>query len=486
MKRTSLAVVLSAFLFFSFFSSCKKINEATELGSELIPHVDNVHTFDTILQVETFNYLFASLEDTTTSTAFHYLGSINNDPLFGGTDASMYFQLRPNDIKRPFPFAKDSLVGLDSVVLVLGHSQVWGDSTLPQQVQVFEIPTNQSFSYTEDYRINKNNITNLGPALSSIKNFLPSTLNDSVFPRGEKAINQLRIPLDQSFGMRLLNYDTLNAYASDSAFKTYFNGFAVTPQNNGSANALMSFNLASANTKLAFYVRYKNAGRVDTSVVNFELSGTSAVANFIDRDYTGSEIMNAVNGSTPDDLLYIQSSPGSYATLKIPFLSKLNNRIVHLAELLIEQVPDASSAKFTPPTFLYLDAYDSSRKRYRTIPFDVLLAPVNGNAKGDTIAYEIGNAGQFGMPGIRGTDLSGNSIFKWRFNLTRYIQRVVNGTEPAQDLRLYSPFPTLRSLAAGVEQFISSRQSHAIGRVRLAGGNHPTQPMKLRIVYSKL
>lgn len=33
------------------FFSCTKINEATELGDDLIPAVDNVNTFDTTLTV---------------------------------------------------------------------------------------------------------------------------------------------------------------------------------------------------------------------------------------------------------------------------------------------------------------------------------------------------------------------------------------------------------------------------------------------------
>src|SRR5215216_3228846 len=117
-----------------------------------------------------------------------------------------------------------------------------------------------------------------------------------------------------------MNYDTANAYASDSAFKTYFNGFAVVPQNNASANALVGFDLSSTNTKLAFYVRYKNAGKIDTATVNFALTNSAAIANYIKRDYSASEIATATTGSTPDNLVYLQSTPGSYAKIKIPGL----------------------------------------------------------------------------------------------------------------------------------------------------------------------
>ena len=487
MKNKSLvqaAVVL--FLSSLFFLSCKKINEATELGGDLLPAIDNIHTFDTTLSVEAFNFLFTDQEDTTSSSVLQYLGNINNDPLFGKSEGVMYFDLFPSEIKSPFPFKKDSLIGLDSIVLVLGYTGLYGDSIQAQQVKVFEIPTTESFKPAENYQIRKNYIATLGPALGPVKTFIPQILNDSIFPRDERAANQLRIPLNNSFGLRLLNYDTLNAYASDSAFKTYFNGFAVVPQNNGSANALIGFDLTSTNTKLAFYVRYKNAGKIDTSTVNFALANSSAIANYIKRDYSGAEIATAITGTTPDALVYLQSSPGSYAKIKIPGLGALNNRVVHLADLIVEQVYDPLAPVLIPPSYLYLDAFDTTKKRYRTIPYDVSLTTVNTNTKGDTAVFNIGNAEQFGMIGKKETDNSNNPIYKWHFNISRYVQHIVNGTEKAEELRLYSPFPTIRANSNGVEQYIGSGQHYAVGRVRVGGGNHPTQKMRLRLVYSKI
>ena len=487
MKNKSL-VQAAAVLFLSslFFLSCKKINEATELGGDLLPAIDNIHTFDTTLSVEAFNFLFTDQEDTTSSSVLQYLGNINNDPLFGKSEGVMYFDLFPSVIKSPFPFNKDSLISLDSIVLVLGYNSLYGDSVQAQQVKVFEIPTTESFKLTENYQIRKNYITTLGSSLGPVTTFMPQTLNDSIFPRDERAANQLRIPLNNSFGQRLLNYDTLNAYRSDSAFKTYFNGFAVVPQNNGSANALIGFDLSSTNTKLAFYVRYKNAGKIDTQTVKFALANSSAIANYIKRDYSGAEIVTATNGTTPDGLVYLQSSPGSYAKIKIPGLGTLNNRVVHLADLIVEQVYDPLAPILTPPSYLYLDAFDETKLRYRTIPYDVILTTVNANTKGDTAVYNIANSGEFGMIGKKETDNSNNPIYKWHFNISRYVQHIVNGTEKAEELRLYSPFPTIRANTGGVEQFIASGQPYAIGRVRVGGGNHPTQKMRLRLVYSKI
>ena len=210
-----------------------------------------------------------------------------------------------------------------------------------------------------------------------------------------------------------------------------------------------------------------------------------ASANFIQRDYTGSALASAVNGNaTPDDLVYIQSTPGSFATIKIPDLAGLSNRVVHRAELIMEQVYDINDTLF-PPTNLYLDAYDPSVSAFRVVPYDVSF-DVTGSS----------NLGSFGVGGVFTKDPQGNSIKNWRFNLTRYVQHVVNDTEPLYDLRLYSPLYVRELYRPGVLNSTSTLVEIPVnaaagkGRVRLAGNTGPADPnprrMRLRIVYSKI
>ncbi len=481
MKKQSLAFsFLSLLSVILLFGSCKKINEATELGGDLIPAVDNITTFDTTLNVESYNNIFTEAEDSarSVSTDDQFVGNINNDPLFGKTAASMFFELKPSSYKYSFPFSKDSIVSFDSVVLVLGYHKTYGDSMLPQQVNVYELATGNTFRYDSAYSMRTNNFT-LGSALAPTKTFMPQNLKDSVFPFRERAANQLRIPLDISFGKRLLNYDTTNAYASDSAFKTFFNGFAVVPQNNGIANALVGFNLADTNTKLSFYVRYIKNGVLDTSVIYFKLNSTSAAANYINRDYSGSQLATYADNNTPANLIFLQNTPGTYGTIKIPGLGNLSNRIIHRAELIVEQVSDPSDQTFPPPTYLFLDAFDSAKKVIRTIPYDFALDASNAiNFKG------------LGYIGKATTDASGNAIDIWKFDISRYIQHVVNKTEPVYNLRLSAPFSlreTYRINTTDVVRVLPNiNPTYGIGRVRLGGGNNLAQPMRLHIVYSKL
>jgi len=89
---SALAVV---FAITATFISCNKINLPTELGQELIPTIDNINTFDTSLEVETYNKIFSFADDSARSiySDEQFLGQINNDPIFGKTNAQMFFSI---------------------------------------------------------------------------------------------------------------------------------------------------------------------------------------------------------------------------------------------------------------------------------------------------------------------------------------------------------------------------------------------------------
>jgi hypothetical protein len=486
-KSRILVVSIGSIFLASLFvlSSCKKINESTDIGSDLIPAVDNVNTFDTLLDVHAFNDIFTDVTDSTKigPTEEQFLGRITNDPLFGKSYGALYFQLKPNATSFPFYFENrsDSL-HVDSVVLVLGYRETYGDSTVPQRLRVYEIDQSSDFRFDSAYLVRSNTLTYSNP-LSPVTTFLPQTLDDSVHLFKEQAKNQLRIKLDNSFGQRLLSYDSSagSAYHNDSTFNTKLKGFALIPDSS-IGNALIGVSLVDTNTKLAIYYRYDKGGVLnkDTVVKYFNFSGTSANADLVIRNYNGSQLASYLGGSTEDNLVFLQNTPGSFATLKIPGLVGLSNRVVHRAELLVEEVYDPSDLMFPPPTYLFLDAYDPTLSKFRTIPFD-LGFDISGNL----------NAGTFGMVGRQTADASGNPITKWSLNITRYVQHVVTGTYPVYDFRLSSPH-LLRDLyrpegtTTDIEQQFNVNPAIAKGRVRVGGGNHPTQKMKLHIIYSKI
>ena len=469
-------VIFSAI--FLLFSACKKINESTELGQDIIPLVDNINTFDTTLTVEAYNNL---LNDTIrlSRNEEHFLGKINNDPLFGKTDAKLFLELKPTSY--PWTFERIDSLTIDSVVLVLGYDQTFGDTLADETVNVYQLDNSNDFRWDSVYNIRTANFTHANNPQLGTKTFKPATLKDSVYAFRDTTNKQLRIKLLNSFGQTLLNYDSTNAYRSDSAFRTYFKGFALQSVS-VTANAVMGFNLNSINTKLAIYYHYPKPGGAgsDTTVSYFRFTSLSANANNVTRDYTGFPITNYLGVTSPQDLVFLQNSPGTFATIKIPALASLSNRIVHRAELIVEQVYHISDATFPTPDYMFLDAYDTSAKAYRTIAYDLTLD------QSGAVNQQL-----FGMIPKSTVDASNNPIKVWKFNISRYVQHVLTRTEPLYDLRLVAPFFVndlykSRGSTTSTNLGIFVNPTILKGRVRVGGGNHATQKMRLRIIYTKI
>ena len=506
MKKRYIALSLTAFFAIAavLFSGCKKLNDSTDIGAGLIPPVDNVNTFDTTITVQTFNDTLKFANDSIrlgTADEF-FLGKINSDPIFGATDARLFLELKPPNYPYTFLNKSDSLF-IDSVVLVLDYVETYGDTVTPQTVNVYEIdPTiNNAFVPDSAYLIRRNDFTYTNQL--GTKTFAPQVLKDSVKVKYDTTANQLRIKLDNSFGTRLLNYDTTTtilkgAYANDSIFRTKFRGFALRSMNTG--NAIMGFDLAGGGTRLAIYYRYDK--RVTPTVANIKdtvayfpfitgytkvdatLTGNSAAANYIIRDYSNAPAFLASlnNGTAPDNILYMQNSPGTFATVKIPDLGLVSNRVVHRAELYMEEIWDISDSLYRSPDFLYVDAIDptiTASNKFRTIPYDL------NYGTGTSLDYAT-----FGVIPIFSNDMAGHRIRTWKFNLTRYVQHVLTRTQSLYDLRVFPAFRLAEQFGippgTDFNQPVFINSTAVKGRIRIGGGQHPTQRMKLRIIYSKL
>ena len=236
---------LSGVLFLLFLSwSCTKI-DSTELGQGLIPVVDNIHTFDTTIDVIAVNFDSVISEcDSLRSTDLHTLGVIGNDPYFGKTDANIYVEFKPAS----YPFSIPDTLRFDSAYLVLHYSHSYGDSTQPQRVQVYQLsnPFNLDSTYTTCNLLDYESSGLLGERI-----YTPKDLDDSIHLATENVANELRIPIDKAFIQSLLS-DT-SARKTDSAFKSKFKGFAIVADQAFGGNALSYFDLTNADSRLSMY-----------------------------------------------------------------------------------------------------------------------------------------------------------------------------------------------------------------------------------------
>lgn len=475
------------------FVSCKKINEATELGGGLIPPIDNITTFETYLDVETDNKLF---NDTTKVYGSDYLtlGHIASDPDFGSTHANAYFDLgRPAYMTNPF-INKDSVVGIDSVVLSLSYVAAYGDTNSLQTLRVYEMAQNSGFQDTAYYKYNQADFLTTGAELGS-KTFQINKLDDSVLHIRKrdttKLANVIRIPLTTSLGQRFSLYDTTNtangAYRTDSLFKKIFKGLAIVADNSGNALTYIDAN-DDAKTKLTVYVRLKNGGNIDTTVVDFfHYSGsysyypyyqggkpTVGQANPITRTAGGNWASYLANASTNEDRVFLQSIPGSYASLKIPGLDTFKNCVIHRAEIIMTPLRTTQDGLYTHPPALFLDRVNTAADTAFTFDADMTIS-----MSGAAFSYDYS---------LFGGTIKSDSTY--RFNLSRYVQNMVTKKAANQTLRLYAPVRAFNySSGLGVSNQFYVADRAAYGRIVLAGGSYavvPEKRMRMRVVYSKL
>lgn len=475
-----------------FFCACTRVT-STNLGSELIPSIDGVITKDTLLDVVT-----ETLASTDTSRIYkrdiHLLGAISNDPLFGKTRASMFFEMKPGVY--PFSIAgdKDSTV-VDSAVLILSYSGVYGDSLQQIQLTISEISQSTPLVINRVYPANYPNALpiNTGHSIAPPISVDIRRLGDSVKNRYEKARNQIRIRLNSAFAARLIkNYDSTNAYRNDSAFRTYFAGFAVMATPSSPANALLKIDLSDANSKLALYYSSSSTGATkrDTTVTYFRFSTTCGDANFVTRDRAGSE--SAARLATPitakpDSLVYVQTTPGTYVRIKIPGLQDLSNRIIHRAELITEQVPDDANqlleAQMRPPRYLLLSVFDSVNNRISNLPNDYIFVTSGPNIR-DFGGYLTSKS----VPGY-------DKLASYTFTITRYVQGIVTRKDTSFTLHLSAPangsiyyrhpYPNIGPLSV-VNLTPTIGNDTGDGRIRLGGGTHSRFRMRVRIVFSRI
>ncbi|MEP7236398.1 MAG: DUF4270 family protein [Ferruginibacter sp.] len=501
MHKRILPIAITAITFLTIFAwSCTKL-DTTDIGSDLLPAVDNVHTFDTTLLINSTQGFF---NDSTYIGKYddYAVGSISNDPLFGLTKASIFTQFKPPFYPYYFGNAGDTLVGLDSVVLCLKYTGFWGDSLIPVHLEIREVNDAQFRDSA-----NKENTTAYQPnvmgSILATANIDARTLGNVIkLNNGRDSVsNQIRIKLPASFATQLFGKDSTrvgpnNAFYSDSLYRRAYNGLAIIGGNGG--NGLIYVSLSDTATKIEVHYRTKSVGgggkidsaysslrlnpNFDPSVANAPVSNTS---DYILRSRAGYPVSNPAATEH-----YLQTAPGSFVNLKIPGLAGLSNRIIHRAEIIVEQIPTDPTLDevFSVPNFMYLDLKDTTTApNFKPIYYDLNTSELYDPDYKTAIPYLPSQFDYQYYGGFKRTKtdpLSGNLIKYYNFNISRYVQQIVTDHTRAYDMRLYAPFNL--NYAQYSTAFIPYGNNIAYGRVRIGSGSNPNYRLRLRIVYSKL
>ncbi|HEX4958913.1 MAG TPA: DUF4270 family protein [Lacibacter sp.] len=488
MKRLIVLPGVIAF-FVLVINSCTKL-DSTTLGGDFIPGSDRLITDTTSLSVTTTSFIINDTNyiDKREDNVAGYI----NDPLFGTTTGSMFFQLLP-PFQFAFPVRRDSLF-YDSAVLSIQFNGTYGDTTALTKLNVYKI-TDPTFSPKRRYGYNE------GISFSTADFLGTTTFKTADVRRGRKlayktdsVFNQLRIRISDALGQLILQQDTITgALKNDSAFKAFLNGLAVVPDSTVSGNALHYFRLNNASTRLNLYYRYRRRdGTLDTTVTNFGFvpdTLNSAGANKLYRNYNGGTALPVLTSNTPASLAYVQAGPGTGVRIKAPGINTLvgRNYLVHRAELIVRQVyqgPLTIENTLVPP-ILHLYTIGADGKN-ATIPIDSTgyfqffsFDPVR-----NVLLFNINTPSTGGIPSYT-TDASGNRVAEYRIPITRYVQNILNGKTTLRDFVLEAPYfanysnPTYNISSSG------NINPVGFGRLQAGGGSHPQYPMVVRIYYSK-
>jgi len=426
--------------------ACKK--DPYTLGLSLLPPTDtlSVKTTDTA-SIVAYSVLQDSIRTDETKT--NILGSFV-DPVFGKTTASFCTQMRLSS--EGVDFGINPV--LDSVVLMLRYSSIYGNSDALQNVRVYEL--NEDITVDTAYYSNRK--VQYYNTLLADYTFKPN-LTDSISIYGIKVLSHLRINLSKQtnyFGNKIL-YAPSDILLSNTKFVKFINGLYIQSSTVNFGGSLISFNMSSELTKMVVYFHSQDTTGNIRDSLHYDLVINSLCPRFNTFDHNQyadaiPEFKNQVlNNDTNQgkNILFIQGLAGVKIKLHLPYITDFSNKLALNSAVLILKNFETDTT-LAPPVQLSIIQEDSVGKMHTLID----------EAEGSTY---------FG-----GTYISSDRSY--RFRITRHIQQVIQGKIKNNNLFL----------------IVNSPSSNVLLPQRMIGiGTQPNMPgfsgarFQLQLVYTK-
>ena len=463
MKKCSFLTIITLLV---FISSCKK---DTNIGADILPPDDLLNVKFT----DTLTLYSKTLADTflrTDKLAKNYLGVIN-DIKFGTQKASIVMELdKPTSV---YDDTLNTSYTIDSVVLFLKYSSIYGDTTEPQSFEVSTI--GNKINENSAYYYNTTQFPSTG-LIGSVSNYLftpttnkvHTTISDTVGVAGI-----LRIKLDNSVGNTIINLGQ-SVLRDSAAFKNAFPGIRIENSNN-LGRAMAEIDLNSLYSSIAIFYKDKYGTKKDmrlfTSIVKYTngVAGTRVNGINLFSNTLSSALQNTIaSGELSDSISYVLGQGGATIKISMPTISNLGNIAVNKAVVAMAQIiPNASNLN---------------------TPYYLVLLKHNNDGHLDVLPTGDG----VGILDTTTTDGFGNKIARYNFNITKYVQAVANGTISNTDLysgtyRFAGTDGTVNVLNSIVNGTVLSI-GYSPARVIVAGANHSDAryKMKINLTYTKI
>ncbi len=339
------------------------------------------------------------------------LGSMN-DRNFGISYGGFYAQYALTTLSPSF--GANPII--DSVVLSLAFDVPYGPCSKPVNLSVYEL--NQDLSSSGTYYTNTS-FQVKSPPIGYLQNYIPDFVDSSyVFAEGGNESPQLRINLSKDFGYRILNADP-SVLVSDSTFLSAFKGIYVTASG-PVGNGMMLCNLSSSLSKITIFYRTSDQGDSIENPFYFPLSGVTV--NHFDNNYYGAPVYKAINNpTTANQKVFLQGGGGTQAKILINIDSVLKYKTpgvgVNKAELIIPE--SQIDSQYAVPSYLNLLRIDDAGIG-QTLD-DAVTTVYGGSLQADT--------------------LNGTTVYRYHFNISLYMQKLIQGIYNNNGLYLAIPGP---------------------------------------------
>lgn len=386
---------LWAALFFAGAVASCELPEQT-VGLDMQPDSDLLNLF----QTDTLTISMRTVREDSVKTDEVSLSLCGNmvNPIFGQTGASIFTQIRLSTNNVDFGDIQPIII--DSLVLVLAMDKEFYGDLAPMRFSIKELDE-QMYLDSGYYSSRKLKTTGPNLILPGHEEKWPNPLATSVVD-GEEVPAELRFRLNHSLAQRFLEASGTADLANNTNFVSFFKGFHISCATTQAA--ILRFNLVNSNSRLLLY--YRPSEGEEQKTFGFNINSETARYTAFEHGFTGSAMasVNLPGGQPAAVTGFVKTPGGSKIELDIPHLLQLNNypeRAINKAVLILP-LSDLNIPRSLRPERLF------------------------ALRKADDGSF-VGIADQsLGLDHMDGTYYS--STNEYRLNISRHVQRVLNGT----------------------------------------------------------